>query len=322
MRRLTSAALVLVTAAPLVAGELSPPPGPIAPTGRFGPRVEIDALPYTITEPGSYYLGGNLTGVAGQNGIRVSAHDVTIDLNGFSLIGGTGTLRGVSVDQNIGQLTVRNGTISGWGAYGIFASDPGGHVFVDLRVRGSGLSGIAAGSHSIVSRCVAYDNAGIGIAGGVSAVIVDCTAYNNDQHGILAYSSVVRGCTARLNSLDGILVQNGAHVTDCTSHQNKRDGIRATQGCSIVANDCSANGNAGDGAGIHVADGNGTRVEANNCSLNDRGIEVASAGNLVIRNTLAANTTTFSIVAGNGVGTLVGATGVPSNLKPLANFSL
>jgi hypothetical protein len=58
-------------------------------------RIPIDATrtpgdasaTFRITAPGSYYLTGNITGQSGKVGILVLANDVTIDLNGFSLIG-------------------------------------------------------------------------------------------------------------------------------------------------------------------------------------------------------------------------------------------
>ena len=85
------------------AGPLDPPAGPVASTGRFGPRTEVNEANtpggssslFRITQPGSYYLGGNITGVAGKNGIEIDADEVTLDLNGFALLGVAGSLDGV-----------------------------------------------------------------------------------------------------------------------------------------------------------------------------------------------------------------------------------
>ena len=45
-------------------------------------------FPYEITQPGSYLLTGNLTVPdADTTAIRVEATDVTLDLNGFAIIG-------------------------------------------------------------------------------------------------------------------------------------------------------------------------------------------------------------------------------------------
>src|SRR5262249_38758199 len=75
------------------------PSGPPAPTmktlDQIEPRTPISSLPYTIISPGSYYVTTNLTGMSGAHGITVNASDVTLDLGGFSLIGGPGSQIGI-----------------------------------------------------------------------------------------------------------------------------------------------------------------------------------------------------------------------------------
>lgn len=96
---LGGACAVLLAAAAAGAGPLDPPAGPVAPTHRtlseVEPRTAInaantpgdaDAL-LKITQPGSYYLTGNIAGVAGMHGIEIAARDVTLGLNGFTLSG-------------------------------------------------------------------------------------------------------------------------------------------------------------------------------------------------------------------------------------------
>ncbi|MFG0304740.1 MAG: hypothetical protein ACF8Q5_00855 [Phycisphaerales bacterium JB040] len=48
-----------------------------------------------IDEPGSCYLTGSVFGEAGKHGIEVAASGVTIDLNGFEVVGVEGLLSGV-----------------------------------------------------------------------------------------------------------------------------------------------------------------------------------------------------------------------------------
>ena len=44
-------------------------------------------FPYVITQSGSYRLSGNLTVPSGVDGIDINADNVTLDLNGFSIVG-------------------------------------------------------------------------------------------------------------------------------------------------------------------------------------------------------------------------------------------
>ena len=51
----------------------------------------------TINSPGSYVLGSNVIGVAGKHGIEIKKSNVTLDLNGFALVGTTDSLSGINV---------------------------------------------------------------------------------------------------------------------------------------------------------------------------------------------------------------------------------
>ena len=98
----------------LAQGSLTPP-GPPAPSmktlAQIEPRTPISSLPFTINQSGSYYVTTNLIGVSGQNGIIVQTRNVTIDLNGFGILG---------PNSCVGGVPGGNCTHSGGGA-GIFA---------------------------------------------------------------------------------------------------------------------------------------------------------------------------------------------------------
>src|SRR5437762_13979859 len=105
---LALAAAVAVTGLIASAGNLNPPAGPVTPTMKtlteVEPRIAINATNtpgdsdslFKITQPGSYYLTGNITGVAGKHGIEIAASGVTLDLNGFDLLGAPSSLDRVS----------------------------------------------------------------------------------------------------------------------------------------------------------------------------------------------------------------------------------
>ena len=76
-----------------------------------------------------------------------------------------------------------------------------------------------------------------------------------------------------------------------------------------MVNTCDGNGfEEGDGAGIRVI--SDCRVESNNVTNNDRGIDVDLLGNLIIKNTSSANTTNYDILGGNSFGPIVNVAGV------------
>src|SRR5207244_8871941 len=96
-----------------------------------------------------------------------------------------------------------------------------------------------------------------------------------------------------------------ATAVDCMVEYNTLDGILCASDCIIRGNICAINGNgAGDGAGIH-ATGSRNRIEGNNCTDADRGIDVDFAGNIIIRNTCSNNTTDWVIVANNVFGPII-----------------
>ena len=84
--------------------------------GEIEPRIAISAANtpgnasnvFKITQPGSYYLTGDLNVPAGKDGIHVDAAGVTIDLCGYSIVGGITGIWGTVPD---GVLTVRNGQV-------------------------------------------------------------------------------------------------------------------------------------------------------------------------------------------------------------------
>jgi hypothetical protein len=143
-------------------GSLAPPGAP-APTMKTLDQIEartpISAAPFTISQPGSYYLTNNVT-VSSGDAITIAADNVTLDLNGFTIVSTRPAAAGDSAILLDGQrknIAIFNGHISsgvtiigpmftgGGFGYGIRSSgDPGNSVRVkDVSVTGYCIMGFS-----------------------------------------------------------------------------------------------------------------------------------------------------------------------------------
>jgi hypothetical protein len=274
-------------------GSLTPPGAP-APTMKtlqqIEPRTPISGpLPLTISSAGSYYLTTNLTGVAGTNGITIVANNVTLDLNGFTLQGVLlASWTGLYVSGTRTNITVRNGTISGWGQHGVFAG-----TFANLS------------ENIVFERLTVSANSGMGI-GGAGCAVRNCEASINGSYGIYVAPGVVSGCFVLRNGQSGIYI----------------DGA----GSEIIGNTCKGNNATGDAgnAGIYI-NNNNNRIEANHVTDSGyAGIRVApsSINNIIIKNSVIGNGVNNYVTPNvQVVGPLITTTGTITNSNPWANFS-
>ena len=163
--------------ATLRAGGLSPPAGPVAPTMKtldeVEARIPVNTLPgdstasHVITQPGSYYLTGNIAGQPQLHGIVIEASDVTLDLNGFALVGSaTQTREGIFVRGDRRNIVVRNGLVRDW-RYGVRAWEGSNRAisatFDSLVIANNQLDGLQIGTDTLVRDSVIRDNGGAGV---------------------------------------------------------------------------------------------------------------------------------------------------------------
>ncbi len=167
-------------------------------------------FPYTITANGSYRLTGNLTVSAAKDGIDVLANYLTIDLNGFSILGpgnSVTTVTGINASASKG-ITVENGTVNDFGV------------------------GVNVGFFGIV-RNVHADQNGDGIQVGDNTVVEGCTANNSTTVGFGGFGIEC----SKVCAISGNTVNGGAS-----------EGIVCSgNGCLISGNSASANTNTGIG---------------------------------------------------------------------------
>ena len=300
------------------------PPGPPAPTmktlDQVEPRRAINATNtpgdaisvFKITQPGSYYLTGNVTGVSGKHGIYIATGNVTLDLMGFELVGVVGSLDGIHVD-NVGtsiNYAVRNGTVRQWGENGLLVNIQGKSRIENIRALANGDTGISSANAIEISSCIAFGNGLHGISSvagtvidsvgnsngsaGINAYIVrGCQADGNGTEGIRASNGVVTNCMARGNDAAGILGESGTVITNCTVINNTGNGITLDTGS--IAVDCYARLNA-----IGISATTGSRI-AGCTSRESTGAGISTGANCLVQGCVAeANQGQFGIVVGSG----------------------
>lgn len=268
----------------LAQGPLTPPGGP-APTmkalDQVEPRTLISSVPYTISNSGSYYLAANLTGVlANNNGIAISAGNVVLDLNGFALVGASNnTFSGIYVVGSLTNITIRNGSISGWGASGVdaYSFGPAVNLLLErLTCSGNSHYGIGAGHSSIVRECLCQNNGWSGIWVDSDSLVSECMANGNSQNGVYSADNFnVKNCTADRNGGWGFYLGSNGEIRECIANANSAGGIVTSNRCMV--RECTAMVNrTGSSPGIFV--GGDTVVADCHASANyGAGIETSAA---------------------------------------------
>jgi parallel beta-helix repeat protein len=287
----------------------------------FPSAVHISGVRVLSNGAGGIHLGDACTvtdSVAVDNdshGIRVEDHGKVIDC---------------TVETNDG--------------YGILTANAG--LVKDCIANGNtGNGGISVNNQSTITGCAVTDNNNIGIHAFSSQVsnctvtfcagngfdiagssVSACTSLQNDGIGFNANGhGNLNACHAYKNGQEGIVATVGTSVTQCTATENTLDGIKVGSDCHILNNNCYDNGNGGSGAGIYVT-GSDNRIEGNNATDNDRGVDVDTSDNIIIRNTTSGNSVlNYDIVAGNHYGQIISTPGADfdgtaTNFNPWANF--
>jgi parallel beta-helix repeat protein len=309
-----AAGALLVGSKAAQAGPLNPPSGPVASTPGPEPRIAINAAntpgtgnaTFRITQPGSYYLTANVQGAAGKSGIEIAASNVTIDLNGFALLGVAGSGAGI-VGSGVGtNIAICNGFIRDWGSMGINLTGHTQSRLNNLNVTSCAANGMSVASRSLVRDCLAVFNGANGFAATSDVTFDSCAALFNAIDGFSVTTLArIAHCLSRGNDAFGIRAASNGYsvITDNLVAENQLDGIRVFRGCIIARNDCAFNNTTGS-AGIRVTGGD-NRIEDNLCASNAIGIAADDSGNFIVRNTCSANPTNWSLVANNVYGPIV-----------------
>jgi len=200
------------------------------------PGSGFRGYPVRITQSGSYQLQSNLSVTANTTAILVTADNVTIDLNGFAIIG-------PNVCTGIPLVCNNNGT-----GRGIDATDKQNIKIYNGTVRGMGNIGILSGNGSIIESVRVASNGNYGIIVHDSSTVSGNTVTGNGSIGIYVYdSSTVSGNTVIGNAVDGIYVNGSGTVSGNTVTGNGVAGIYVTGGGIVSGNTVAGNGGNGLG---------------------------------------------------------------------------
>jgi hypothetical protein len=297
-------AAVAGSAALVTAGPLNPPAGPVASTyktlGEVEPRTIINAAntpgdadsSFKITQPGSYYLVGNLQGASGKSGIEVIATGVTIDLNGFSMTGVAGSLGGIRAVEEAGQvrdLTIRNGRIASFGGAGIDTAVTPNLEVQHMRIVSCSGGGVKGASRARISQCHISDmGSAQAVSVGLGGIVTDCNFVLVGSGVVAIDNLLMRDCSIVGASDFGVDAGENANIQRLSVDSATDGAIRV--GAGSIVSGCSVKGSNN---GITVT-GNNARIE--NCSVTDG----AFYGISVIADSIVTGCTVYS-VTGHGI---------------------
>lgn len=223
--------LVVAAVSGVIEGGTLDPPGPIGPSMKsldeVEPRIEVNALPGSatavrvISQPGSYYLTADVEGETGKHGIVIDSDNVSLDLNGFSVVSNVAnTLDGITVTNSIAyNIEVKNGRVVYWYEDGIDLLAVEHARISNVESSWNTLDGIRVGRGSTITDCVSTDNNGDGIRVD-GALVTRCNVYNSGADGVeTAGDSYIH---------DNVLFANwiGVHAT---GSRNRIDSNQITQ---------------------------------------------------------------------------------------------
>ncbi|MEZ5980344.1 MAG: hypothetical protein R3F34_19325 [Planctomycetota bacterium] len=324
-----AAALALLATSQFEPAGASPP----APLPSIGP-VPISSLPFSITEPGTYFVTGDLVAPDGEYGIVVAAAGVTIDLGGFTLRGGDDSQIGV-LALSAENIVVRNGRLQSWEAAGILVGVNGRIEHLSILACDDAIFGARSTTVEDVhvafatGRCIelAYgsivrDSTIQASSGAELGLSLDesCTAENVVVSGSMIGISCGRACRVSSCSVSncddvGLVGESFAELLGVRALECGR-GLAVTDDC--VVRDCMVTGALGHAVEVL---GERNRVEGNSVTGCAGGIRVAGKHNLVVRNMVFDSGLDYAVAPLNPTGPVLRDFSTIQSQHPQANFA-
>lgn len=211
---------------------------------------DAPGFPITISQPGSYKLMSNLTVPANTRGIIITADNVTLDLNGFTLAGpvqctqpaGTlaqpvtctqqgGDQEGIRIAAPNGGAVIRNGTVRGFNGWGITTMS--GEVLENLHVTQNGNAGLSGMDNGRMGTTLVNSVVDLNAGGGAylsNGYVERCVIASNGGVGVWGPGHlVVRNTLVQRNfgrSLDNV----SAAGTMSVNNLSARVGVKSMGG--------------------------------------------------------------------------------------------
>jgi parallel beta-helix repeat protein len=188
-------------------------------SGYFANTGSGGSAEFLITQPGSYYLTTNIISVSDLHGINISANNVSLDLNGFSLLhvaGTVGNYDGIYIHGGYTNITVCCGTISSWGFDGI--DNEANNVVLSHLILSANTTGILwNGNDGAIRDCLVSGSPedGIELFGGSDCLVVDNQLAGNSVNiYVNASDNQIEGNRATGNGGYGIEILNQSYITN------------------------------------------------------------------------------------------------------------
>jgi len=288
-------------------------------------RIPITSCPYDINSPGSYVIKSNLNDniIDDGNCITVNADNVTIDINGFNLIGPGKTAlcdcHGIST-SGFKNIKILNGSIVNFGGsairedletaegikienirtfsngqYGIFLNGKG-HTIIESTIFNNSLGGVHVQKGSNILTNTVYGNEGHGIDAFEGSILTQNIIYNNNLTGITTGSAAkVQGNTCYLNAGSGIVASTGSLVSDNIVYGNNTDNIPAQGGILVSGNVTLQSNQVSQNLDQNIlVSGTNNIIQDNIINQSEIGINFGNAENFYSGNKATNNTISYS----------------------------
>lgn len=229
--------------------------------------LTLDAVQYSITNPGHYQLGSDIIYnplSADDQIIRISASDVILNLNNFTIRQDPSntfdTIQGIVIDPNLSNITIQNGTIAQITGTGLIINEGCSRITIEnIQTYSCGFAGMYAFGTSnnpitelAIDQCVTYSCGALSTDAVASAVIINscrnstvsnCRIENN-RNDLTNFSGLWTFDT-QLTNFSNIIVRDNSSAVDIV-------GFLIQQGYALYFNNCSAVSN------IVTPEGSGT----------------------------------------------------------------